>query len=528
MEKLRDALYKSRQHQRYELLTGAGFPIAPDAVGVVHEKNVAAQAQVAGLHIGRLAVLFFLLFIITGGSVVAIDTLAGEKERGTLETLLTTSIARSDIITAKHLVILTVAVVIALIQSLNLLVYIAFKVIPLPENMSFDIPPGTVALVLLFLLPVAGLASSILLLTSGYAKTYKEAQLYFFPVFLLSLIPALAPFLPGITLRSAIVAVPVANIAVAVKELLVGDLDWPMMILAWLVTAAAAVWVRRLAVRTLSTERLIVPSTAEMAGAMVDRSILFQRQVLPAFALIWAVFFLVSILEENVEIRAQALINLVVIFLGASLFLIRRYRLPWKEVLAVRSVRPLVWPLVIIGAPAGLLTASGVFQLVSYVLPVPPEILEEFSNLLFPEDVPVWQLVFFVAVLPGVCEEVTFRGVLLHGLRRQFHPVGLALIVGFIFGLFHIALFRIIPVTFLGILLAGVTLLTGSIFPAMLWHTLTNAAGIVAQSQLESLTEYGVATYLVAALVVVMVFALLWRFRTPYPDLRGGGMRRTY
>jgi membrane protease YdiL (CAAX protease family) len=140
----------------------------------------------------------------------------------------------------------------------------------------------------------------------------------------------------------------------------------------------------------------------------------------------------------------------------------------------------------------------------------------------------VWQLVFFVAVLPGVCEEVTFRGVLLHGLRRQFHPVGLALIVGFIFGLFHIALFRIIPVTFLGILLAGVTLLTGSIFPAMLWHTLTNAAGIVAQSQLESLTEYGVATYLVAALVVVMVFALLWRFRTPYPDLRGGGMRRTY
>jgi membrane protease YdiL (CAAX protease family) len=392
--------------------------------------------------------------------------------------------------------------------------------------MAFNIPPGTVALVLLFLLPVAGLAASILLLTSGYAKTYKEAQLYFFPVFLLSLIPALAPFLPGITLRSAIVVVPVANIAVAVKEILVGDFDWQMLILAWLLTAGAAVWVRGLAARTLSTERLIVPSIADTAGIMVDRNVLFQRQVLPAFALIWAVFFLVSMLEVNVEIRVQALINLVGIFLGASLFLIYRYRLPWKEVLAIRSVRPMVWPVVLIGAPAGLLTASGVFQLVSHVLPVPQEILEEFSNLMLPEGVPAWQLVFFVAVLPGICEEVAFRGLLLHGLRRQLHPVGLALVTGFIFGLFHIALFRIIPVAFLGILLAGVTLLTGSIFPAMLWHALTNAVGIVAASQLESLTEYGLIAYLVAASVVALVFALLWQFRTPYPELRCGAQNR--
>ncbi len=520
MERLSNALRHVRTGKRNTLLQEKGFLVDPENVVALEEQNIATDAQASGLYVGRIVVLFFLVFILSGGSVVATDSLAGEKERGTLETLLTTAASRADIVTAKHLVILTVAVGITIIQSANLMAYMALRIIPLPENLAFSLPPGSVILVLVFLLPVAALASSVLLLISGYAKTYKEAQLYFFPVFLLGMLPATASFLPGISLRSAVVLVPVANVAVAVKEILVGNFDWVMLGLTWVITAGAATAVRRLAVRTLSTERLIVPGAGDTM-AIQDRPALFQRHVLPAFAVLWALFFIISSnLEGRIGLRAQVLVNLVVLFLGGSFFLIRRYNLDPREALALRPVRPATWPLVVLGVPAGLIATTGVFKLVSVFLPVPQEILESFRDYLLPADIPTWQLLFFIAVLPGICEEIAFRGVLLYGLRRKFHPAVLAVVGGIIFGLFHVTLFRIFPVAFLGIILVSLTLITGSIFPAMLWHALNNAIGILSSDIMEDFAEFETISYLGAALVLVLIFWILYRNRTPYPDLR--------
>jgi membrane protease YdiL (CAAX protease family) len=86
--------------------------------------------------------------------------------------------------------------------------------------------------------------------------------------------------------------------------------------------------------------------------------------------------------------------------------------------------------------------------------------------------------------MPGVFEELTFRGVLLHGLARRLrNPWLLALAVGAIFGFFHVSLFRIVPTAWLGFVLAWVVLLTGSVYPAMLWHALNNAIAIVPAHQ---------------------------------------------
>ena len=129
--------------------------------------------------------------------MVAIDSIAGEKERGTLETLLTTAASRGEILVAKHLGVLAIALLITLLQSANLLVYVGLKLLPLPANLAAAVTPGTVALLFFMYLPVAALVASVLLLISGYARSYKEAQMYFMPVVLLGLVPALAPFLPG-------------------------------------------------------------------------------------------------------------------------------------------------------------------------------------------------------------------------------------------------------------------------------------------------------------------------------------------
>jgi sodium transport system permease protein len=200
--------------------------------------------------------------------------------------------------------------------------------------------------------------------------------------------------------------------------------------------------------------------------------------------------------------------------------MIRRYRLNVREALALRAPRPAVWLAVLFGAPAGLLAATGVFVLANRVFPVPQKMLEAFGQGLLPDSIPFWQLLLLLTVTPGICEEIAFRGVLLHGLRRRFSPVVLALVTGAIFGFFHTSLFRIVPTGFLGVLLAAVTLLSGSIFPAMLWHALNNALGVLGGHYGIALHDLDAWLYLAGAAVLALAFWIVWRNRTPYPDLR--------
>jgi len=224
--RMRRLLAGARRALRAATLDEAGFPLPIASVARVAEVNLASEGQVAGLLLGRLLTPLLLMFLLSGSAVVAIDTLAGEKERGTLETLLTTAVARAEIVAAKHLLILTVAAAITVIQVGNLLVYVGFGLIPTTTNFAAAVTPVTAVLLLVLYLPVAALVASVLLVVSGHARTYKEAQLLFFPVFLVGMLPGLAAMVPALPLRSAIVLVPVANISVAVKDTLVGRTDW--------------------------------------------------------------------------------------------------------------------------------------------------------------------------------------------------------------------------------------------------------------------------------------------------------------
>ena len=514
-----DALQETRRVQRVELLTSRGFPVKPSELAVVDKKDLASKRQVAGLALGRGITLVLMLLILTGGAVVAIDSIAGEKERGTLETLLTTAASRGEILAAKHLGVLAIALLITLVQSANLLVYVGFKLLPLPANLAAAVTPGAVVLLLFMYLPVAALIASVLLLVSGCAHTYKEAQMYFMPVLLLGLVPALVPFLPGISLRSIIVLLPVANIAVAVKDILTGTFDWPMIALAWLVTAAATVWATRAGVRFLLAERLITASERDVVAAKGGLP-LFERHVWRWFALLWAVLILVSGYSEKLDVRFQIVINLVVLFFGAVCLMLRHYHLDPRVALALRAPKPLVWLGVLCAVPGGFIAALGVFQLSNYFLPAPTGIIESFSESALPKNVPFWQLLLCLTVLPGIFEEFTFRGLLLHGLHRRLRPAALVLVVGVVFGIYHVALFRFVPTACLGAMFAAVTLLTGSIYPAMLWHALSNALGLLAYKL--QIPESGLdpVCYLAAGGLLAVAFWIFWRNRTPYPGLK--------
>ena len=519
--RLEAALAEGRQ----KALADAGFAVEKEKIlPIAEEHDLASAGQRTGLQLGRFALLWVLMFLLTGGSVIASDTIAGEKERGSLETLLTSAASRVDIVTAKMLLILAVGAVVALSQVLTFALYAGLKLIELPESFAVELSPVAVVWLILLLAPLAAIIAGVLLLVSAYSKTYKEFQQNFFPVSLLGIVPALVAALPGIELRSAIVLVPISNLSVAVREVLVGKIDWLMLPVAWLVSAAAAVLLLRSALKALSAERLITAAEVDAAD-FGGGPALFPRHVLPIFAVMWVVLFLVSgnvaWIAESIE--RQLAFNFGVVFLGGSFFAIRRYRLDYREAFALRPVKPIVWLAVLIGAPSFLLSGIAVARLSEAFLPVPKAVLEAFGKALVPDDLSPVKMLILLAILPGIVEELTFRGVLLHGLRKKFHPVVLAIVVGIIFGCFHFALFRLVSTAFLGAGLTAVTLLTGSVFPAMLWHALNNGLALLAGIYGLELLGLDDWVYPLAALLAAAAFWLLWKNRSPYPDLRRRG-----
>jgi sodium transport system permease protein len=513
------SLDQVRRIARTELLQIRGFPVTPFQMCAVSEIDLASKKQVAGLALGRSLTLILLILILTSGAVVATDSIAGEKERGTLETVLTSAVSRVEILAAKGLVILAIALIITLIQTVNLLVYAGLKLIPVPQGLA-AVVTLPIALLLLFLfLPVAALAANGLLLISGYARSYREAQMYFMPALLLGILPAFAPFLPGIPLRSIVVLMPVANVALAVKEILIGSFDWPMLGVSWLITSATAVWMTRLGVRFLSAERLISGAHTD-AAEFVGGPVLFEHHVVRWFAVLWAALLIVSNYIEKTDLRIQIAINLVGLFFCASLLMIWRYRLDPRKALALRLPRPMVWLGVLFAVPGGLLTSLAIFHLSNLVMPMSNKMAESFNETVISPHLSLAQLLFFLAVMPGIFEEIAFRGLLLHGLRRRLHPVALAVVVGLTFGFFHVALFRFVPTSCLGMLFAAITMLTGSIYPAMLWHCLNNATGILIYKLQIPETDLPLVCYLAGVGMLAVAFWIFWRQRTPYEGLR--------
>ncbi len=514
VQELERRLAAVRQARRGEALAAHGFTLKPDQVMAGEAQDVASASELTGAAIGHFAVLYLVLLLLSGGSVVAADTIAGEKERGTLETLLTTAISRTDIIAAKQLLILSVGVFIAVVQVANLLLYWKFALIPLPADFTIDLSFAQIALLLALLLPLAGLCSGLLLLVSGWAKTYKEFQLWFFPLFVLCALPAAAAVLPGIRLRSAILVVPIANLSVAVKEVLTGKLDFLFLGITVLLSLGLAFGVLRLARQTLTQERLI--TATEFDRAEHERGpALFQRHVLRWYAVFWAVILLGAVNFGITGVRGQILFNVVGVFLGGSFFLLWRYRLPVRTALSLRPVHPLVWPAVLLGAPAAFLASQPLVRLSAELFPMPAAWLEAFNRALLTQDLATWQLLFWIAIVPGIGEEIAFRGVLLFGLSQRLRPVALALAVGTIFGFCHFDLQRILPVAALGVLLSALTLLTGSIFPAMLWHAANNAIAILAAQAEIEVESLSATTHLAATVVLALALALIWRTRAP-------------
>jgi sodium transport system permease protein len=207
------------------------------------EMDISSIREKMGQRVGGMLPYLLVIFCFLGAMYPAIDLAAGEKERGTMETLLVSPATRLQIVVGKFLVVTASGIFTALSSVLWLyLVFRQSKMIP-PEILSVVLKLiEWKSLLLLFsmIIPLCAFFAAILLSVSVFAKSYKEASSIIAPLNMIIIIPVLIGIFPGIKLSATTALIPILNISLATKEIIAGTISPLLMAEVFLVLFALA------------------------------------------------------------------------------------------------------------------------------------------------------------------------------------------------------------------------------------------------------------------------------------------------
>ncbi len=196
----------------------------------IEKQNVADDREVWGERLGGMLPYFIFILCLQGAMAPAADLGAGEKERGTLETLLISPMDRHKLVLGKFFTIATAGIITALITVSSMAIW----GLVLSQGMAVEFVVkimsmiGLVDFLLIFLMlvPVVAVFAAILLSLSIYARSFKEAQSYMGSLIMVVIFPVIIAMMPGVELKGGWVWVPLTNVALAMKELFKGTMDY--------------------------------------------------------------------------------------------------------------------------------------------------------------------------------------------------------------------------------------------------------------------------------------------------------------
>jgi sodium transport system permease protein len=211
---------------------------------------VAPAEKKTGFLLAMMLPYMIVLTVMLGAMYPAIDLTAGEKERGTLETILASPAGRNEVTLGKFFCVFTAAMVTVLLGATSMIVTSGFGFAQFAnqeaESAAFvlSVNPASFVVVVILMIPTAVLLSAVLLAIAVMARSFKEAQGYVTPLMFAVIIPSMVAFMPGMELNATLAWVPISNIALGVKAALLtakGEgFPWPLFGIVFLSTAVYA------------------------------------------------------------------------------------------------------------------------------------------------------------------------------------------------------------------------------------------------------------------------------------------------
>ena len=457
--------------------------------------DVAPPEQRAGSALGRVIPLLMVLMLGVGAFYPAVDLTAGEKERGTFETLLSTPATKRDIVFGKFGAVFTYSIITAALNLASMLAAIAFQfrmvnvqtagetALSMPE-----VPWDGVVYMALTLVPLAVLIAAVMMGVALLARNVKDAANLVTPFFLAIIFPASLAAVPDVELTRATQFIPIANVALLFRDLLLDEATVETVFAVFTSTAVYAL-VALLAAAGLFQRDDVILAEDRGAGFNFRRREWPPRDVpTPAFAvsLLAAVMVLIYYVGSYVQARdliTGLLITEYALILAPVLGALWFFRIRLRTALNLRA------PSLSATLAAAAITVGWLVIIIQVsvwhnkVLPVPPEFAEALEGILRGDRAQsLAGLLFALALTPAICEEVLFRGAFFTGLRDRVPDWMLVILVGIAFGAFHLSVYRFVPTGLSGVVLAYLVLRSGSIWIGMGAHAFINGTSVLLET----------------------------------------------
>lgn len=438
--------------------------------------------------------LMLVLMTMTGAVYPAIDLTAGERERGTLEMLLAAPVPRRDLLLGKFVAVFTVAVLTALINLTAMILTLygtGFDRVILGDGISVTMFLQVLTLLVVF----ASFFSAVLLSVTSFARSFREAQAWLIPLMLISLAPGILSLMPGVHLTLGLALIPLVNIVLLGKELFQGIASPQLFIVTLIATTSYTVLALRLAAQIFGSDSVLFGGNSDTGSLRkrptetVDRVSL--RLGIGCLIVLAPAFVVLAGLRGRLvapdNLPGQLVLSGMITILLFAVFPVALTvwnRVRFVPAFAFRGCHLLVFlGAAILGMTAWTLTYEvlllGKGSLGWAKLLDNPKFQELAQRLT--QDTPLLLRLLTLAIIPAICEEMFFRGFLINSLQGKSHRWRSALLVStFLFAAFHVVVdqsltFERFPATFLlGFVLGSIRLSSGSLFPGIAMHAISN------------------------------------------------------
>lgn len=492
---LYDMLSAYRNGLTVKRLTQSGMDAEAilNPIRITYVDKATAQ-DTMGYLLGMLIPFLMIVSIMMGALYPAIDVTAGERERGTLETLLTLPVSNLELMSGKFLAVSTISMASALLNILSMggVCLIWYSSIGIytdksAGNLLGSFLPALLILVLCMLV-FAVFLSAVILCICLNTSSFKEAQNMTTPLMLVVLVLSMAAMLPDIRLEQ-VAAVPVVNIAVLVRDMFEFEYNFGNIATVLLTNIAYGVIVVVIMSRMYRSERILFAEGMDGIHFFAKRSAILKKAgTLPGIgdAVVLTAVCLLLILTVGayfqVRFAGVGLLATQLICIGLPLLLAWYIKCDIKKLFSLRlppkrlAIRQLAGAVLLWAGVYCVMLCLSVW--LERWFPTETESLAEMENYLTEMNPVV--LAFAVGVAPAVCEEALFRGFLFGTLRGKYSRTVCIIVTAVLFGLYHMSLPRFFTTALLGAASGYALAASGSILLPVLMHMLNNTVSVLA------------------------------------------------
>lgn len=447
----------------------------------VEEVNVASKQKMGGFLIGRFLPMLMVIMVLVGSMYPAIDMTAGEKERGTLETILTSPATRTEIVVGKFLTVTMIALLTGLLNLGSMMGTFAFGIFKSASSqIQINIPLHFLIVMVACLIPLAVFFSGMMMAVATFARSFKEAQNLLAPVYLVATVPAMISFIPGIQLGGFWLTVPVANVTLLFKELMLGVFNWNHILFVFVSVVFLASAALFLAIKLFGREDVLFGEVSSFGLSLRRSNIIPKPLPDQPEALFFCFISFALVLYVAIPFQMYSLVSGLVwtellIFLLFPLAFAVYLKLDIQETFRLRPPTVKAVVLTLLMAIGFQFAAGTILYVQNLLFPIPQELLDSMERMLKTAQNYSFPAAFTViALLPAICEEMTFRGMILSGLLTRSKPSVAILVTAVLFAAFHLSIHRFFPVFLIGLGASFIVWRSGSIFTGMLLHLINN------------------------------------------------------